>query len=241
MSADQVSIILPAFNEGAAVTAALEQVLVYVDDRDIAAEIIVVDDGSRDDTLARAQAVATHDARVRVLSHRPNRGKGYSVREAVMIARMPSVVFLDVDMATPVAETDKALAALRAGADMVIGSRYLPGSRLKRSWLRRVLGGVFRVLASRMLRLQVSDVTCGFKGFTRETARELFSLQREDRWVFDAELIYLARKLGYRIVEAPVAWQSAGASRFRVIRDGIQSLRDLMRIRNNDRKGLYDV
>jgi len=241
VSAHGISIVLPAYNEGHCVEAALAQVLAYVDDRELEAEIIVVDDGSVDDTLALAQTAATCDQRIRVLSHQPNRGKGYSVRQGVMTAQMPMVMFVDVDMATPINEADKLIPALRDGAHIVIGSRYLPASTLARPQrrLRRMMGTAFRKLAIRLLNLGVSDVTCGFKGFSREVAWRLFRIQRENGWAFDAEIIYLARKLGYRIVEMPVTWYDSGDTHFRIVQDGLSAVAELLYIRRNDRRGLY--
>jgi len=241
VSDDGISIVLPAFNEENCITQAIEQVVAYVDSRRLAAEIIVVDDGSSDNTATLARAMAADDQRIRVLSHSPNRGKGYSVRRGVLAARMPMVMFLDVDMATPISEADKLREALEAGADMAIGSRYLPQSCLARPqrWLRRTLGSGFRWLAIHWLSLGVSDVTCGFKGFRAEVARRLFTMQRENGWAFDAELIYLGRKLGYRIVEIPVRWYDSGDSRFHILQDGLAAAAELLRIRVNDWRGLY--
>lgn len=242
MDRPTLSVILPAYNEGARIAAALRLTTAFITARDLDAEVIVVDDGSADDTLAQAREFAAADPRVRVLTHSPNRGKGYAVRRGMLEARGEFSIFLDVDMATPIEEIDAALPLLAAGADIVIGSRHLPGSviEVRQSWVRRFMGAAFRRIAVGMLGLGVSDVTCGFKGMRADTAASLFNVQRERGWAFDAELIYVARKWGLDLREVPVHWRDSGDSQVRPIAAAWESLRELLRIRRHDGAGAYE-
>jgi len=237
-----LSIIFPAYNEGRAIRTALEQALDFIAARGLRAEIIVVDDGSRDDTASIARAVADRNPAVRVLSHAPNRGKGYAVKRGILEARGTYRAFLDVDLATPVEEMDKLLAALDTGAEVALGSRHLPQSRVEvhQAALRRWMGGAFRRLTRAMLRVPASDITCGFKGFRRDAAIRLFAALREPGWAFDAELIHLAFKWQLAVREVPVRWRDSADSTVRPLSAARQAFAALLRIRRDDKRGLYD-
>lgn len=236
------SIIFPAYNEAPAIRHALDEALRFADARGLTAEIIVVDDGSGDDTRAIAEQAASADPRVRVLSHSPNRGKGFAVKQGMLAARGRWRIFLDVDLATPIDEIDRLLPALEAGADVVLGSRHLPESAIdvRQGRLREWMGSAYRCLARWLLGLPVSDVTCGFKGFRAEAADRLFGALTEAGWTFDAELIHLALKWDMKVVELPVRWRDAGNSTVRPFKAARESLAALLRIRRNERRGLYD-
>lgn len=238
----QLSIVFPAYNEAAAIRAALECALAFVREYDIRAEIIVVDDGSGDDTLSIAREVAQNAPEAQVLSHAPNRGKGFAVKQGMLQARGQVRVFLDVDLATPIEEIDRVLAAIDGGADVVLGSRHLLESQIevRQSRLREWMGSVFRWVARRILRLPASDVTCGLKGFRGNAAERLFRAQTEPGWAFDAELIYLAFKWRMDVREVGVRWRDSGDSAVRPLSAAWESLSALLRIRRDDRRGLYD-
>jgi glycosyltransferase involved in cell wall biosynthesis len=242
LSDPALSIVLPAYNEGSAIEAALRETLTYVDAQELDAEVIVVDDGSADDTRELAERAAAADARIRVLSHRPNRGKGYAVTQGMLAARGAVRIFYDVDLATPVEHIAQALAAVEAGADVILGSRHLPESRIeiRQSARRELMGRVFRWITRLILRLPVTDVTCGFKAFTAAAAQALFPVQTESGWAFDAEFIHVAHKWGMAVQELPVTWRDAGGSTVRPFAAARDSLAALLRIRRNDRRGLYD-
>jgi dolichyl-phosphate beta-glucosyltransferase len=244
MAADRpaLSIIFPAYNEADALPAALGAALGYVTARGIDAEVIVVNDGSTDSTGDAAREFAAAPPIVRVLAHSPNRGKGYAVKQGMLAAKGQRRVFLDVDLATPVEEIDKALDALDAGAEIVLGSRHLPGSDIEvpQRFPRRFMGAVFRRLARLMLRLPTSDFTCGFKAFTANAAEELFSRLTEPGWAFDVELILLAARSRRRIAEVPVRWRDMRGSTVAPLSAAFESLSALWRIRRNLRRGLYD-
>jgi len=237
----RLSIVFPAYNEAEGLLPALEAALAYVGARGIDAEIIVADDGSKDATEALAREFAAGRPQVSVISHTPNRGKGYAVKLGMLAARGLMRVFLDVDLATPVEEIDKALEALDAGADLAIGTRYARAAEVlvRQRLPRRLMGAAFRVLTRLMLRLPVSDFTCGFKGFRAEAAERLFGRLSESGWAFDVELILLAIRSGLRLVEVPVRWRDVHGSTVAPLSAAVESFRALRRIRANDRRGLY--
>ncbi len=237
-----LSIIFPAYNEAEGLVAALEAALAYVRSRALEAEVLVVDDGSRDTTADLARAFAATHPEVRVLSHTPNRGKGYAVKVGMLAARGAQRVFLDVDLATPVEELDGLRKALDDGAAVVIGTRYVPAARVevRQRLPRRSMGAAFRALARSILRLPVSDFTCGFKGFAAPAAERLFGRLTEYGWAFDAELLLLAVRAGWQPVEVPVRWRDVRGSTVAPLSAAVESWRALRRIRANDRRGLYD-
>jgi glycosyltransferase involved in cell wall biosynthesis len=236
------SIIFPAYDEAEGLPTALEAALTYVRTRALQAEVLVVDDGSRDATADLARAFAAAHPEVKVLSHTPNRGKGYAVRAGMLAACGEYRVFLDVDLATPVEEIDKLREALDGGAQVAVGTRYVAASRVevRQRFPRRFMGAVFRALARSVLRLPVSDFTCGLKGFTAAAAERLFGRLTEYGWAFDAELLVLAMRAGWPPVEVPVRWRDVRGSTVAPLSAALESWRALRRIRANDRRGLYD-
>jgi len=237
----EVSLVFPAYNEAESLVPALETALAYLTGRGLSAEVLVVDDGSRDDTGAVGRAFGEEHPEVRVLSHSPNRGKGRAVRRGMLAACGEFRVFMDVDLATPIEELDKLLEALQGGADVAIGTRYVAASQVevRQHFIRRTMGAAFRALARSLLRLPISDFTCGFKGFRGPVADELFSRLTEFGWAFDAELLLLAARTGHPPVEVPVRWRDVRGSTVAPLSAAWESLRALLRIRANDRRGLY--
>lgn len=237
-----LTIIIPAYNEEKDLQTAIEAARGYLDDRDVGGEVLVVDDGSADDTRAIAEHAAQGDDRVRALGYEENRGKGHAVRYGVVRAEGDAIVFLDADLATPVEETDGLLEAIAGGADVVVGTRVHPEACIERPqpWLRRFMGARFRWLARMMLGLRASDITCGFKGFTREAAHAVFDRATVDGWAFDAELLVIAQRLGLTIVEVPVRWSDSRDSRVRPFANAAESWRALLAIRRRLREGAYD-
>ncbi|MGD9497593.1 MAG: dolichyl-phosphate beta-glucosyltransferase [Armatimonadota bacterium] len=241
-SAIRLSIIIPAYNERDCLEQAVRAARHYFDARALPGEVIVVDDGSVDDTRAIAESQRREDARVRVEGYGANRGKGYAVRWGVQRARGEVIVFLDADLATPVGEIDQVLPAVEGGADVVVGTRVHPQARIERaqSPVRQFMGAGFRWLARAMLGLRVSDITCGFKAFTRAAAQRIFAAATIDGWAFDAELLVIAQRLGLRVVEVPVRWSDRRDSRVRPLRNALQSWRQLRLIRRRMREGAYE-
>lgn len=233
-----LSIVIPAFNEERRLGATLDAVLAHVDAR---AEVIVVDDGSRDGTAALVRERSALDPRVRLVALERNSGKGAAVRAGFLAARGDLVLFSDADNSTPIGELEKLRAAIDGGADVAIGSRALPGSdvRVKQHVLRQRMGETFNLLVRALGGLDVADSQCGFKLFRRETALPVFERQTLDGFAFDVEILYLAGRRGLRVAEVPVTWINSPDSRVNILRDPLLMLRDVLRVRWNDLRGRY--
>jgi glycosyltransferase involved in cell wall biosynthesis len=236
------SIVIPAYNESTRIGATLERVLAYVKQQDWDAEIIVVNDGSRDDTVKVVRHYAEKDSRLRLLENPGNRGKGYSVRNGMLHATGEVLLFSDADLSSPIEEAPKLIEAIRAGADVAMGSRWLRSElqTQRQSWRRQLMGRVFNLVPRLVLGLSFKDTQCGFKAFTRRAALDIFPRQRIERWGFDPELLFLARKLGYRVVEVPVAWGHSEGTRISPIRDGAKMVWEVFTIRWNALTGKYE-
>jgi glycosyltransferase involved in cell wall biosynthesis len=227
MNPRTLSIVIPAYNEAARLSSTLTALQEQLD-RD-AIEIIVVDDGSRDDTSDVAERALRGARRARVIRLPENQGKGAAVRAGVLAATGDVVLFMDADMATDLEGLPGTLAALDH-ADVVIGSRAVPGSVVQQASLgRAVMGRVFNRLVRLFSRLDVHDTQCGFKAFHASTAHLLFSLSREDGFAFDPEILIRARILGFRIVEVPVTWTAVEGSSVRPLYDSARTLFQLVR------------
>lgn len=235
------SIIIPAYNEGARLGRTLDRVLAYVSDQRWDSEVIVVNDGSRDRTAELVREYAQRNPRLRLLENPGNHGKGYSVRNGMLNANGEILLFSDADLSSPIEEAPKLLAALQAGADVAIGSRWLrPELQTQRqSLLRQFYGRLFNLVLRILLGLNFKDTQCGFKAFTRRAAQNIFSRQRIERWGFDPELLYLSRKSGFKVVEVPVAWAHAEGTRISPLRDGMKMIGEILRVRWNAVTGKY--
>jgi dolichyl-phosphate beta-glucosyltransferase len=237
------SIVIPAYNEGQRLGATLEKVLAYVRSQRWNAEVIVVNDGSRDNTAELVRGFAAKDSALRLVENPGNRGKGYAVRNGMLNARGEVIVFSDADLSSPIEEMPKLLAALAAGADIAIGSRWLRAElQTKRQSARRQLfGRIFNLLLQMILGLRFKDTQCGFKAFTRQAAQTILPLERIERWGFDPEILFLARKFGFRVEEVPVLWGHSGDTRIHPLMDGARMFWEMLRIRWYDLTGKYDV
>jgi len=236
------SIVIPAYNEGARLGPTLEEVLAYVHRLGLDAEIIVVNDGSRDHTADIVRAFAAKDPRVSLLENPGNRGKGYSVRHGMLKAQGEIIIFSDADLSSPIDEMPKLLQALKDGADIAIGSRWLRAElqTTRQSVHRQLFGRIFNGLNRLILGLQFKDTQCGFKAFTRRAAQTILPLQRIERWGFDPEILFLARKFGFRVAEVPVKWGHVGGTRINPLMDGARMFQEMLRIRGYDLAGKYD-
>jgi glycosyltransferase involved in cell wall biosynthesis len=236
------SIVIPAYNEGERLGATLEKVLAYVRAQAWTAEVIVVNDGSRDNTAELVRSFAAKDSTVRLVENPGNRGKGYAVRNGMLSARGEVIVFSDADLSSPIEEMPKLLAALAAGADIAIGSRWLQAElqSQRQSLHRQLFGRIFNVLNRIILGLRFKDTQCGFKAFTRRAAQTILPLQRIERWGFDPEILFLARKFGFRVEEVPVRWGHSGDTRIHPLIDGARMFQEMLRIRWYDLAGKYD-
>ena len=237
------SIIIPAYDEGMRVSATLERVLAYMAERGWDGEVIAVNDGSRDNTAEIIGGFAERNPRLRLLENPGNRGKGYSVRNGMLHAQGGILLFSDADLSSPIEEADKLFTAIAAGADIAIGSRWLRTDlQTRRQPLyRQLFGRVFNLMLRVTLGLNFKDTQCGFKAFTRRAANTIFPLQTIERWGFDPELLYLAKKFGFEVAEVPVAWAHSEGTRISPLRDGLKMFQEMLKIRWNALRGRYEL
>lgn len=236
------SFVIPAYNEGARLGATLEKVLAYVHAQGWDAEVIVVNDGSRDHTPEIVRNFAQKDPALRLVENPGNRGKGYSVRNGMLHARGHIVLFSDADLSSPIEEAPKLLRALDQGADIAIGSRWLRAeTQTQRQPLyRQLFGRIFNLLLRLTLGLRFKDTQCGFKAFKQPAVQAIFPLQKIERWGFDPEILFLAQKFGFRIEEVPVAWGHSGGTRIHPLIDGSRMFLEMLRIRWYNVTGKYN-
>jgi len=235
------SIIIPAYNESARLGATLDRVLDHVASQHWDAEVIVVNDGSRDDTAEMVLARARENPALRLVENPGNHGKGYSVRNGMLKAAGEIRLFTDADLSSPIEEANKLFAAIEAGADVAIGSRWLqPDTQAQRQSLsRQFYGRTFNLILRLLLGLRFKDTQCGFKAFNRSAAERLFSMQTIEGWGFDAELLFLADRLSLKVEELPVVWSDAEGTRIHPLRDGLHMIAEVLSIRWNAITGKY--
>ena len=237
----QLSIVIPAYNESARIPGTLQSVLACIRKRRWDAEVIVVNDGSSDSTAQLVQEIARDAPELRILENPGNRGKGYSVRNGVLHALGDVVMFTDSDLSAPIEEAERLFAAIDAGADIAIGSRWLERGRQthRQPLYRQIFGRCFNTVCRMVMRLPFADTQCGFKAFTRAAAQTVFQLQTIERWGFDPEILFIALKRGFVVKEVPVSWAHDERSRISYLRDGLQMLKELAIVRWNALTGHY--
>jgi glycosyltransferase involved in cell wall biosynthesis len=242
MAHPQLSIIIPAYNESARIQAALGRVLACIEAQDWDAEVLVIDDGSTDNTAEIVQRWMERAPRLHLIKNSGNRGKGYSVRNGLLQAAGDVVVFTDADLSAPMEEAALLLEALENGADVAIGSRWMIPElqTIHQPAYRQFFGRCFNAITRNVMGLPFKDTQCGFKAFKREAAQIVFRLQRIERWGFDPEILFIARKLKYTIVEVPVTWGHDERTRMSYLKDGIKMLEEMAVIRYNSLAGRYD-
>ncbi len=236
------SIVVPAYNESSRLRSSLEKILAYVQRRGWQAEILVVDDGSRDNTAEIARSFEQPNGAVRLIENPGNRGKGYSVRNGMLHASGERLLFTDADLSSPIEESEKLFAALDDGAQVAMGSRWLQRElQTERQPLhRQFLGRLFNLVLRMILGLKYKDTQCGFKAFTRKAADVIFPRQQIERWGFDPEILYLARKFQLKTVEVPVGWAHDDRSKINPVVDGMKMGMELLRVRWYDITGRYE-
>lgn len=240
----ELSIIIPAYNEGRRLGRGLARIQEYYEGLPgglDAVEILVVDDGSTDDTAQIAQDWARRLPVVRLVSNGENRGKGYSVRHGMLEAKGRIAIFTDADLSSPIEESEKLLVAIREGNDVAIGSRAVDRSLIfgRQSRLREFAGKIFNAWVRIFTGLPFQDTQCGFKAFVREPSLIVFQQQRIERFGFDPEILFLARRHGLRTAEVPVRWAHDPGTKVHMIRDSLQMFGDLIYIRWNWLTGRY--
>jgi len=237
----ELAFVVPVYDEELVLERSLAEMSAFLEQLGQRFEIVCVDDGSRDASARILAAAAARDARVRVLRHERNRGKGAAVRTGMLAAEAEIAVFMDADLSTPLEELRALLAAMAEGNDVVLGNRRAHGSKITRRqpWLRERLGRGFTWLTRLVLAPGIDDFTCGFKGFRRAAAQAVFSRSTLDGWAFDAELVVIARAQGLRIAQVPVRWSHKDDSKVRLTAAVLGSLRDLARITGRRMLGRY--
>ena len=241
MSYPNFSIVIPAYNEAGRIPATLQAVIDCVRRNAWSAEIIVVNDGSTDGTAAVVQEIASQAPEVRLIENPGNRGKGYSVRSGLLQAFGEVVMFTDADLSAPMEEAQGLFDAIKNGADIAIGSRWLETKRqtIRQPLYRQLFGRCFNGVTRLVMGLPFADTQCGFKAFTRAAAQTVFQLQTIERWGFDPEILFIALKRGYRIQEVPVSWAHDERSRMSYLKDGMQMLKEIAIVRRNAVLGRY--
>ncbi len=237
------SFVLPAYNEAARISATLQKILAFTTECNWNAELIVVNDGSTDNTAEIVRQMAVQNPMLRLIQNPGNRGKGFSVRNGMLHAQGEILLFSDADLSSPIEEAPKLFAAIKQGADVAIGSRWLqPELQTTRQPLtRQIFGRLFNLALRVILGLQFKDTQCGFKAFSRRSADLVFPLQKVERWGFDPEILYLARMSGLKIEEVPVRWAHREGGAIHPLRDGIRMLGEMLKIRWNALTGKYIV
>ncbi len=235
-----LSIVIPAYNEELRLPKSLERIRAYLETKGVSSEVIVVDDGSRDGTVQFVESQMATWPALRVVKNPGNRGKGYSVRHGMMEARGKIILFTDADLSAPIEEADKLLAAL-ATHDVAIGSRAMDRSLIAvhQPWTREFAGIMFNTIVRVVLGLNIEDTQCGFKAFRREKSQVIFEQQCIERFGFDPELLFLAKRNGLTIAEIPVRWANAEGTTVSMW-DGIRAMFfEVAKIRWNAMTGKY--
>jgi glycosyltransferase involved in cell wall biosynthesis len=239
MGSPFLSIIFPAHNEETRLPEALEKTRAFVESQSYTCEVLVVENGSRDRTLELARSYAEKLPFVRVL-HEQARGKGLAVKSGMLAAQGQYRIFCDVDLSMPIEEVAKFIPPVLPDMDVAIGSREAPGAvRYHEPVYRHLIGRVFNTIVRWMALPGLQDTQCGFKCFRGSVADEVFRRQTLAGMSFDAEVLYIARRMGYRIVEIPIPWYFNADSRVNIFQDSFRMAVDLLSIQRNNRQGLY--
>jgi glycosyltransferase involved in cell wall biosynthesis len=239
-----LSIVIPAYNEENRIGRTLKETFDYLSGQNYSSEVIVVNDGSTDHTTSEAlKFEGRGGSRLRLVENPGNRGKGYSVRNGMLKADGEIVLFFDADLATPTTEIAKVVEPIAEGRyDVVFGSRALDRSLIgsHQSFFREAIGRAGNLIQFAFTGLRFKDTQCGFKAFRREAAQSVFRLQRIDGFGFDPEILFIARKQGWRLLETPVRWNHVEGSKLNPITAPIKALMEVSTIRWNNFCGKYD-
>ncbi len=234
-----ISIIIPLYNEKRRLNNLLK-IYAYFQTTKLSYEVILVNDGSQDQTANKLNELSKN-LKFSLISYQNNQGKGFAIKTGILTAKGSYLLFTDIDLSTPIEEFNKFLPYLKENT-VLIGSRKIMGSKLdkRQPYLRETLGKGFTFLSQKLLNLNIKDFTCGFKCFPKKIAFEVFSKQKIERWGFDSEILFLAKKYGYKIKEIPVKWSNDPGSKVRFPLDIMVSLMDLLTVRYNELRKKYD-
>ena len=226
----EVSVVIPAYNEERRLPATLKSVYEHLSARGRSFEIVVVDDGSMDNTADFVESYAKTRPQVRLVSYSPNRGKGHAVRVGMLAAKGDFLLFDDADGSSPISEMTKLLDAIAGGADIAIGSRAKPDKdrTVKALPYRKYIGNTFNMIVQCLLLPGLYDTQCGFKMFKRSVAHDVFSVAHLDGFAFDVEVLFISRLRGYRISEKPINWSNVEGSKVNVLVDSPKMLFEVL-------------
>jgi len=236
----RLSIVIPAYNEEMRLPSSLREIAAFVEGQPYPIEVLIVDNNSTDQTHSIAEAFAAANPYMRVLFE-GRQGKGAAIRTGMLAAHGAYRFICDADLSMPIAQVTRFLPPQLNGYDIAIGSREAPGAiRYDEPWYRHLMGRIFNTIVRLFAVPGFQDTQCGFKMFTAAAAEELFPLQTMDGWSFDVELLHIALRRGRRIVEVPIDWYYRENTRIHPLRDSLAMFREVLEIRANGRRGLYD-
>jgi dolichyl-phosphate beta-glucosyltransferase len=235
-----LTIVIPAYNEAHRLPTTLPNVIAFAEAQDYPVEVVVVDNASTDSTSEVVREIAA-DCSFISLHQQPIQGKGAAVRKGMLKGRGEYLFMCDADLAMPIEEVSKFLPPTLSGYDVAIASREAHGAvRYDEPGYRHLMGRVFNFVVRTLAVPGIQDTQCGFKCFRREVAHDILAVQTINGWAFDVEILHIAHRRGYRLVEVPVHWYYGEGSRISPIRDSLNMLIEVLRVRRNGRNGLYD-
>lgn len=232
MESIHLSVVIPAFNEEGRIKKTLKKIESYLTKNDYPIEIIVVDDGSVDNTVNIVEELRKNNGNIFLLKNKFNRGKGYSVRKGMLYAQGKLVLFSDADLSTPIEEIEKFFPWFDQGYDIVIGSRGLPQSRIvvHQPFYRETIGRIFNFLVQLLVIGGIKDTQCGFKCFKSDVAKDLFEKQTIPGFCFDVEILLMAVRKGLKIKEVPIKWFNSSNTKVNMFFDSFIMFWDLLKI-----------
>lgn len=236
-----ITVVIPAYNEEERITPTLKSIVSYFSGKRILHEIIVSDDGSSDNTLKIVRDLKTSYPQISIFSLNKNSGKGKAVREGMLRGKGDYILFMDADSSTSIEEFEKFIPLIAKNKDVLMGTRKSPGAQIieHQPFVREFFGKGFTWCSNIMTGANISDFTCGFKCFSRKAVNDIFKKALIEDWSFDAEILFLAKRMGYEITEVPVKWKNDKATKVKLVHDIIQSFKGLFLIRFNAARGLY--
>ncbi len=235
-----LSVVIPLYNESSRLFH-LTEIIGFFDQQSLKYEIVLVNDGSTDSTLKNLKKLLWDKSNIKIITYTRNRGKGYAIKQGVKNSIGNHILFMDIDLSTPLKEFNK-FKKFFGRYDLIIGSRKRSGAKvtIRQNLIRENLGKGFTLLSQTILGVKISDFTCGFKCFSLNTAKDLFGNLTIERWGFDSEILFLAQKRNFKIKEVPVSWKNDPRTKVKFPQDLINSFRELVQIRLNDFKKYYD-
>ncbi len=238
----KLSIVIPAYNEELRIGKTIKAVKDYLFLKGINFEFIFVNDGSRDKTVDIIRKSLEGFREYKILSHEKNRGKGAAIKTGMLSASGDWILFMDSDLSTPIEELEKFIPFFSSSYTVIIGTRKAKGAmvEVRQNFFRENMGKVFTFLSNLILGTNYSDFTCGFKCFRKDASFKIFSSQKIENWSYDSEILFLAKKYGFQIIEIPVRWINDPNTKVRLIKDTIGSFMGLLRIRANNVLGRYE-